>query len=695
MKKLILQKQMLLLIAGLCVCGMFHSLRAQGQGGELKWIRIGELHDSLSEQGTEVEGAGVVQTGNNLYWPAAYGQNQTCSRAKAIWVGSKNYYDSVMDKTYTHKVACIGPRVDSERIYQIFQQDFKMIGKYAHPIVVVDDVLASAIDLHDVLDETDANLPCDRMVQVEFNTAAGVNITKKVMAWSQQNHDNYFIYDYVIKNNGVFNAEGDKNPQDLEEFVFFTQYRYALVGEAKSSFNEGWGQWEATWGRNTINQVIGTDPAADDYKFRALYSWYGPHSGQGVDDWGCPNFGDDGRLSAAKYAGVVVLHADKSTTDRSDDLRQPKTTMYLGSDDATVQVPYSSYDEAAMKAKYEVMTAGHADKTHAEEVGDSYANEWGTDPGGYTQTQGYGPYTLADGDSIHIVLAECVAGIDRAKSRSVGRNWVTWENETGRPALFMPDGSETTDHNAYKREWVQTGEDSILKTFENVLSNYNSGYEIPQPPPPPENFTVQSGGDRILLTWADNAVTWPNFDGYIIYRSESNVLDPLTVYTKIFECTASDVVHEFEDLTATRGFDYYYYIQTKDDGSTNIVHPGVPLVSNMFWTLTSYPAYLRRPQGMLLEEVRVVPNPYDIRARALQFGDKSQYDRIAFYELPGICKLKIFTERGDLIWEKDHTDGSGDELWDSFTSSGQIIVSGIYILYVEVTQNIRAEKDIE
>jgi hypothetical protein len=81
--------------------------------------------------------------------------------------------------------------------------------------------------------------------------------------------------------------------------------------------------------------------------------------------------------------------------------------------------------------------------------------------------------------------------------------------------------------------------------------------------------------------------------------------------------------------------------------------------------------------------VRVVPNPYDIRGRFLQYGDQSQYDRIAFLGLPPEAKLKIFTERGDLIWEKEHTTGSGDELWNSTTSSGQIIVSGIYILYVE------------
>jgi hypothetical protein len=84
-----------------------------------------------------------------------------------------------------------------------------------------------------------------------------------------------------------------------------------------------------------------------------------------------------------------------------------------------------------------------------------------------------------------------------------------------------------------------------------------------------------------------------------------------------------------------------------------------------------------------LDSVRVVPNPYDIRSRLFQFGTKSQYDRIAFYGLPPTCKLMIFTESGERIWQKDHTTSTGDELWDSTTSSGQIVASGIYILYVE------------
>jgi hypothetical protein len=139
-----------------------------------------------------------------------------------------------------------------------------------------------------------------------------------------------------------------------------------------------------------------------------------------------------------------------------------------------------------------------------------------------------------------------------------------------------------------------------------------------------------------------------------------------------------------DDTTAKRGFNYYYYIQSKDDGSTSA---GAVLYSGKFWTLTSAPAYLRRPAVEdSLKAIRIVPNPYDIRSRVLQYGVDASFDRIAFLNLPPLCTIRIFTERGDLIWTKEHTNFSGDELWDSKTSSGQIVVSGLYLVHFKTPE---------
>ncbi|MEO8230639.1 MAG: hypothetical protein ABI638_00005, partial [Ignavibacteriota bacterium] len=51
--------------------------------------------------------------------------------------------------------------------------------------------------------------------------------------------------------------------------------------------------------------------------------------------------------------------------------------------------------------------------------------------------------------------------------------------------------------------------------------------------------------------------------------------------------------------------------------------------------------------------------------------------------IPGRCDIDIYTELGELIKTIEHTDGSGDQAWDSLTSSGQIVVSGIYIAVID------------
>ena len=421
-------------------------------------------------------------------------------------------------------------------------------------------------------------------------------------------------------------------------------------------------------------------------------------------------------LGSAKYMGAVALFASQSPQNyTTDDPSQPATDAYVGSDGTPMETAVSQYDEIFMGQRYHIMTEGHLPNSQDEDVfaaigTDGYVEDWtesspyrDTNTGGGTsQGMGFGPYILTDGDSIRIVYAEGLGGLSWEKGREVGGNWYKYFADLPeKPELILPSGeaaSSTNEwgydvHNAYKRAWCETGRDSILQILENALDNFNSGYDIPQAPPPPDEFTVTSGGDKITLTWSDNATSDSHFDGYVIFRSEGTVLDPKTVYRKRFECSGgADLVHEFDDTTAVRGFNYYYYIKSKDDGTQNDVEPGKPLYSSMFWTLTNTPAYLRRPAGTALEDVRVVPNPFDVRARMFQYGEDSNPDRIAFYELPPVCDVKVYTERGDLVWEKKHTDGSGDELWDSLTSSRQIVVSGVYILYVEVTEDVGTYK---
>ena len=655
---------------------------------KLKWIKVGTLQNWFSNCGAEVEygrrGRACCQEldqTDQYYWDALYEfQDRKCSQG--FWFGCVNFQDQTSGKTYDHKIISSGSRF-ADMLTQTMNEKFVMKGKFPHPQVFVDNLPASDNDMNDVVDVVDETIKADRQIEMVLHTPMGISMTKTIYGFSQQYNDNYFIFDYVLKNTGIVDLEGTIINRTIDGFYFHLEERYA---PGYTAFRGGWPvSGNLSWGSNTVHQVIGQNPGAPDFKYRAYYSWYQPHSSAPSyeSDWGAPDHNGPRVLGAPAFIGGLTLHCDTSPTDQTDDLWQPSGSQIIDSDDQMTS-NIDQYNAGVMTKKYLNMSSGHPEQTHAEIVGEQFGDIGSSFINGCDQSQNYGPYTLAPGDSIHIVVAEGAAGINRQKSYEIGYNWF-YENAP----FDMPDGSTTNDRDEYKRAWVWTAEDSIMQMYERAKTNYESGFDIPQPPPPPQMFNVQSGGDKITITWAENATEYEHFDGYKLFRAVNR---PDTLYEMIFSCDASNAVHQFEDKTAQRGFDYYYYIQTKDDGSLNNVEPGVPLVSSKFWTVTNTPAYLRRPAiKTTLDSIIVVPNPYHIEARSLQFGVDVP-DRLAFFGLPPVCTIKIYTERGDLVDKIEHMDGSGDELWDSVTSSNQIVVSGIYIAYFEVPEDIQDEE---
>ncbi len=649
---------------GLMVAGLF--------AGEIQWLAVGDLHDWFHSAGCEIEVGRrhlVSDQQDGLQWPAQF-QYQDTKAAKALWIGCKDFDDPVAGKVFNYKVVHVGPRVLDEN-NEFMTETFELWGRQDHPLVYVDGLPASKLNYLERVDYVDPDLPADRILYNKVRTSLGLTMTRKVYAFVNKHHSNYFIYDYVFKNDGIIDLKGTKHAQTLKDVVVFFQYRYAPTKEA-CAYGYFWLPQSATWGHSVMNDVIYNHPQTGD-PFRALISWLGKHSkwsGPG-DNIGGPAYLTDGHLGAAQFVGVIDIHADKSATDHTDDIAQPTTTKEVGSDDPW-ESNNSQYNAAQMAQEYQVMTAGRPALSHAARVDGGFADLYGGTPGGYSQAQGFGPYTIEPGDSIHIVYAEAVAGLSRDQCYTIGAKWL----------------ADPKNYNDTKDQLVMTGRDSLIKTFERAKANYESGFDIPEAPPAPERFEVRSGGDRIFLEWADNAEGWVGkhgnkMVGYRVYRA---IHKPDTTYEKIFECgpgTANpEVVHEFQDKTARRGFNYHYYVTTFDDGSTE---DGV-LESSKFYTMTTEPAFLRRPAGRKLEDIRIVPNPYNIKARDWQFG-VSAPDRILFVNLPPFCDIKIYTERGDLIKTIHHTDGSGDDTWNSITDSRQVIVSGIYIVYFKVTQD--------
>ncbi len=682
--------------------GLMHgTLHAQ----DVKWIKIGMLQSWFRSDGCEPE---VGRTGlqsdqqDGLRWPALFSRQDNVA-AKALWIGTTNYTDADQygGLSYPFKVVHVGPRGwDTER--EFMPIEFKLIGRFDHPQVFVDGTPGSDLMFNEQLDEIDPNLFCDRMIYNVVNTSIGITMTRKIYAWSQQYHDNYFIYEYIFKNTGNVDKdpEIERPDQVLENVWFFFQYRYAVSREGA----EWTGLNSPRWGINAMLSTRGEakesdgdqytgdyedwlngDPDADS--LRVQFSWMGRHSKAAYDLIGSPDVaGGTGRLGAPQFIGVITLHADKSAEDKSDDPRQPATTTYEQSDDPPTR-PNDQFDPARMADEWKWITKGHRLPRHDEVVGDGFPDLLEGTPGGFSNMNGYGPYTLGPGDSIRIVLAEGVHGLSREKCIEIGKKWYeAYINPSGSYTFELPDGSTTSDKDEYKNAWVMTGKDSLfINVFGRARTNYRLAYEIPQPPPPPALFEVNSGGDRIQLSWSGEAEDWPGFAGYRIYRHEAKFDTTFELLAELPPGTRS-----YDDVTAIRGVQYFYYLTTVSDGSNNHspANPGGPLESSLFWTRTIEPAFLKRPAVNNMDSIRVVPNPYYIRARNYQYPGEP--DKLTFLDIPGRCTIKIYTERGDLIRTIEHTDGSGDESWDSTTEFGQVVVSGVYIAVIETPDGKQA-----
>jgi hypothetical protein len=674
-------------LLGILILGLLLISTLSTYAQETQWIAVGRLHDWYHSAGCEQEVGRtflIPDQQDGLRWPAEYNYQDT-KAAKALWIGTTNYEDPLFNNTlFNYKVVHAGPRfidISSETM----PQEFRLMGRFQHPRVFVDGVPASMLDFMERVGDDDVvpDLPSDRMLYNVVNTSIGITMTRKIYAWSQAYHNNYVIFDFVFKNTGIYDSQGNTHNKTLTGVVFHWQYRYAPTREPGPYGTGGyWVPQSSSWGHSTMNDGVFTHPQTGEL-FRCLFTWYGEHSswqGPGTSI-GAPDHrtGGDGHFGAPQYVGTLVLHADTSPSDPTDDPNQPTTTVELGSDAEITSAGSDQFNGPRMAEEYSVMTAGHPTLTHAQRVFESglAANDYGGSPGGFSQTHGFGPYTMAPGDSVRIVIAEGISGLDRQLGREIGAQWYA---DSG--PFILPDGSEAIDREEFKNEWIYTGRDSIFKTLKQAKNNFESDYNVPHPPPPPDEFNVVSGGDRISLTWSDNAESFPGFAGYKVYRA---LFTPDTTFTEIFACgdgTSNALTNNFDDTTPIRGFDYYYYVTSFDDGSAT----GVQLESSRFYTQTNEPAFLRRPPGRNLSDIVVVPNPYNIKARELQYGISAP-DRIMFLNIPPYCTIRIFTERGDLINTIEHTDGSGDEAWNSITSSRQTVVSGVYIAHIEVTQD--------
>ncbi len=655
------------------------------------WMSVGSVHNWYSEIGSELEEMGFVKTQQDGMQYPAYLRYQDMQAMRGMWIGAKDFTDE-QGQYFSYKVINIGPRPPA--FYPAYPIEFKMISKFNPTEVSVDGNLSYQKDVQ--IDEIDPSLIWDRMLVNTINTQLGITMTRKIFQFSQQFNDNYIIYDYTFKNTGNVDADPEIElpSQTIKDVYFYFHYRNAVNKQVRFIIGNSTG-----WGKNTMNDARGDGPInssgdpANEY-FRAQFSWHGYTSEKDVayDNIGGPIWqissdakpfvsSDDtvGRLAGTQFLGLLTLHADKSATDKSDDFNQPSTTTYENSDDPLYLAGANAYNVDLMTRQYSLISKGHMSPRHAKLVEPSgdyaiqKANPNGNNSGGYNFNNGYGPFTIGPGEEIHIIMVEAAAGMNYDEQVRIGKLFKT--------------GAVTAEQ---KNREVMKSRDSLFQTFRRAIANYESGWNIPSPPFPPSTFDVTSGGDKISLSWTLNPDD-PNPPEKIkIYRALGDYDKP---YEMITEVNAS--VNSYDDKEVIRGFNYFYYITAV--GPEQPGGPGTPagrLESGRYYTQTYDPANLLRQAGQTLSQIRIVPNPYIVNAQGnVRFPGVIDQDKIAFYNIPGNCTIKIYSELGELIKIIEHTNGSGDENWYNVTSSNQIVVSGIYIAVI--IDNDTGEKHIE
>ena len=530
----------------------------------------------------------------------------------------------------------------------------------------------------------------DLMMESTVNTIMGVTLKQKVLAWSSADYDDFIIYDWTFINNGNTDDDPDIElpGQNLEDVYFMRMNNFYSPGRGSP--------WYSTYGER-----IG-----DSLRIMYGYPARGPDSD--YDDFGDPDKSKD-FINRPFYVGEAFLHADKSASDKSDDITQPQMTGVQTVEIFWLKFEASSHTPSELANLYEVLKYGFGGPLFNLEyqTENTYENTYHSlrmDEQGYKYPKEFpwwnwraiahtssGPYDLAFGDSIRFVYAFVMGTISPEKGREIGRAWnngtATWDSENNLPPPFIDHPDLYDNDNDYAKDcWVATGKDSLFKNAWAAQYAVKNNYELPVPPRAP-SIDVQGLPDYIQINWGYESEEASDFAGYRVYRSTGS---PDSSFTRIFECGGNSGVtltHSFNDTTAQRSVAYFYYVTAFDDGLSNTPSPnGVVRSLESGWNLnrTRAAAYRSRPAGTL-ETIRVVPNPLNVNANNFP----GEPNKIVFMDIPGYCTINIYTESGDLVKSVEHNSGSGDEVWggnildlQTVSDSGQLLVSGIYLAHI-------------
>ncbi len=566
--------------------------------------------------------------------------------------------------------------------------------RYRPPLITIDGILLTPPYRWAV----DPNLKAD--IKLEFEDVCaqfGIRSHVEIYAFSNQNDGDYFIWKATHKFTGEIRrpreltASVDSLPDQTIQLWWPIAFSFgpSKVGERSvlGGFGyEGEDDLDSWFVRKS--DLVTTNPRESLY-----VAYYWDEDSRSAQTYASVGSSDDtgdpdrvtGFLHSTQVPGYALLYADKSASDKTDDIAQPYAMPHAtiagdlwGRRDAGLRQTYRG-DDSRGRFPLDAITAGLASEPEKGPM-----RFITTGPYDLTKNAATGQY-----DSVTFVAAVGSGGISYEAADSIGSAWFN---------------KQITD--AQKNEFVAMARDSLWRVMDRANWTWNrisKGLPVPAAPAPPD-ITVTSGPDRIQVSWSypdgsyflDPYTNVDDWDAWRVYRKRGAfyVNDPLDQnsgeqWVLVFE-TQDRNVTTFLDQTIQRGVDYYYAVTAVDDGTQNTfgINPGQKLESSRYVNRSQLPAASFKPGLDQSGLVRVVPNPATVAAGALGFAGTP--DKILFVNLPVECKLRIFTETGDLVKSIDHF-GTADHEWDQRTDDNQYVSSGIYILAVTDAKDLNGK----
>jgi len=557
---------------------------------------------------------------------------------------------------------------------------------------------------------------------IEFPTATGISVKQRSMAWSYPDYDDFIIYDYTFVNTGdmVFPAIGQTKPniQTLDEvwFVFHTGIQVSTKGQLNFHYNDefmssaapagGFGGWNQIDHGSTYTDYFAVENNTDDGKGMLFYSrdynggrephpddTYGKHTGWEEELKYDPTF-ENIELQDPACFGYVFLYRTPPIGGNPDPFEADPTYFNIYNDeldnfkgkdlDMNEHFHLGSLGEQGM---FEFITH---DRIPDNNDGNMYC----------FYTASFGPYTMAPGDSIRLILAEVAGSLD------------LHDVIMGDPDHHFPDSSI-----AAIRRHAEAARRAVKWGFGENIAGIKLAADVPESPPAPNcnAANVSAGSDTAII-----AVQWDrlaeetdivdgsgevfyrgseDLGGYRIYRGK----DPRGIWDLLIDIPIEDVnqywndeigKYKYLDMDLQFGFECRYYVEAYNPNPGTWVSANGTQVDNLRelvsddYNMTHLIGARPGPVSILDSwDVFVAPNPYVEGDPDRSFGEPTP-DKIEFRNLPENATIKIFALSGDLVKTLEHGPDSygnlyGSIAWDQRTDSGLRVAPGVYIYAIE------------